>query len=156
MPDNGVPDADDPPLVLPPELVPPDPEPPGLEPPELGCVAEPVGPTGLTGAVVVGEGVPPFDGAPTRFLGLVVGVGTIESPGRLGADDFVDAVVEAGELPTANQAPPPMISTNAAAIATSTGMLGRRLHHREPAAPASAAGDPGGAPAKTPGKGSPA
>ena len=90
MPDNGVPEADDPPLVLPPELAPL-----GPEPPELGCVAEPFGPAGLTGTVVVGEGMPPFDGAPTWFLGLVVGVGTIESPGRLGADVFVDAVVEA-------------------------------------------------------------
>ncbi len=146
MPDNGVPEADDPPLVLPPELVPPDPE-----LPELGCVAELFGPTGLPGAVVVGEEVPPFDGAPMRFPGVVVGVGTIESPGRLGADVFVDAVVEAGEPPTASQAPPPMISTNAAAMAVSTGMLGRRLHQREPAARAAAAWGPGGAPAKTPG-----
>ena len=146
MPDNGVPEADDPPLVLPPELAPL-----GPEPPELGCVAEPFGPAGLTGTVVVGEGMPPFDGAPTWFLGLVVGVGTIESPGRLGADVFVDAVVEAGELPTASQAPPPMISTNAAAMAASTGMLGRRLHQRDPVAPTGAVGAPGAAPAKTPG-----
>ena len=146
MPDSGVPEDDGPPLALPPELVPPGPE---LR--ELGCVAEPLGPTGLTGTVVVGEGKPPFDGAPMRFPGLVVGVGTIESPGRLGPDVFADAVVEAGKLPTASQAPPPMISTNAAATVASTGMLGRRLHHREPVAPTGAAGDPGAAPAKTPG-----
>ena len=146
MADNGVPEAVGPPPVFPPELVPP-----GLELPELGCVAEPLGPTGLTGTVVVGEEVPPFDGAAMWFLGLVVGAGTIESPGRLGADVFVDAAFEAGELPTASQAEPPMISTSAAAMAASTGMLGRRLHHREPPAPAGAAGDPGRAPAKTPG-----
>lgn len=99
----------------------------------------------------MGEEAPPFDGAATWFLGLVVGVGTIESPGRLGADVFVDAGVEAGELPTASQPPPPMISTNAAAMAASTGMLGRRLHQRDPVAPTGAVGAPGAAPAKTPG-----